>query len=175
MPNAVKQNIVEQLSSELKMSGHVLVTDYQGMTTEELNELRALLRPVGAKYKIVKNRLAKLAFQKNGFTGLENVMKGPGALAYLGSDATAIAKILYKFSGQHKNLKIKAGYLFNKVADSKELKTIAELPSREILLATLLARLNSPLQTLVGIFQTPMRSLHAALSAVAKKKEQTAA
>ncbi len=171
MANKEKQTFVVELTEELKKSPHVLVTDYQGLKAEEFNELRANLNKVGAKYKVLKNRLAKIAFKSVGWDGVSNDMKGPSAIAYHGTDGAAIAKILFDFSVKHTNLKVKAGHLYGFKASGADLRVIANLPSKEVLLSTLLARLNSPLQTLLATLNEPIRSLHGALSAVVKKKE----
>lgn len=175
MPSAIKEKMVTELTAELKESAHVVVTEYQGLSTEELNELRAELQPMGAKYKVVKNKLARIAFQNVGWKNLDDFMKGPTGIAFQGQDGSALARVLFKFSEKHTNLKIKAGHLFGGVANGQDVKSIATLPSKEVLLATLLARMQSPLQSLVGVLNEPLRSLHAALTAVAKKKEATPA
>jgi large subunit ribosomal protein L10 len=175
MPNAIKEKFISDLTEELKGSEHVIVTDYQGLNSEEFNELRAKLRTVGAKYKVVKNRLARLALKNVGWDKLMGDMKGPSALAYKGSDSAALARVLKDFGTDHKNLKIKAGQLYGMAANAEEVKIIANLPSRNVLLSTLLVRLNSPLQSLVMTLQEPIRSFNAALSAVAKKKEAASA
>ena len=102
-------------------------------------------------------------------------MKGPTAIAYHGKDSSAVTKVLANFAKDHKKLKLKAGHLFGNVFDTSGVRDIANLPSREVLLATLAARLNSPLQSLLMALNEPMRSLHAALSAVSKKKESAPA
>ncbi len=175
MANAIKDKQVTNLTEELKTSKHIVVTEYQGMTAEEFIALRAALRPFGTKYKVVKNRLAKISLEASGFSDLKEKMKGPSAIAYHGDDGASIVKALFKFSEGHTNFKVKAGRLFGITADLKNLKAMADLPSREVLLATLLARMNGPLTNLVTIMNEPLRSLHAALSAVSKKKETKAA
>lgn len=171
MANAIKEKQVGDLTEELKSSAHVVVTDYQGMTAVEFDALRAAIRPFGAKYKVVKNRLAKISFEATGFTDLKDKMKGPSAIAYQGTDAPSIVKALFKFSETHSNFKVKAGRIFGITADTTNLKAMADLPSREVLLATLLARMNGPLTSLVTVLNEPLRSLQAALSSIAKKKE----
>lgn len=175
MPSAVNEKSVADLTAELKSSSHVVVTDYQGLTTEELNDLRAKLRPFGTKYKIIKNRLAKIALQNVGWTGLEASLKGSTAIAFKGQDFAGISKILFKFSEEHKNLKVRSGHAFGNVIDGVSIKAVASLPSREVLLATLLTRLQTPLQTLASTLNEPLRSIHGALSALARKKEATPA
>lgn len=175
MASEIKEKSVAELTEDLKGSTQVVVTHYQGLTADELDSLRSAIRPFGAKYKVVKNRLAKIAFDASGFGALRDHMKGPVAIAYKGTDVAGIAKAMFKFSDEHPNFKIRAGYLFGATADPASLKAIANLPSKEVLLATLLATLNSPLQRLAATMNEPLRSLHSALSAVAKKKEPAAA
>lgn len=175
MPSAVKEKFVESLSEELKGSSHVVVSEYQGMTAEEFDQLRASLLPLGAKFKVVKNRLAKIAFDGSGFSELKDYMKGPSAITFLGQDPAGVTKALLKFSEQHTNLKIKAGRMFGMTADNKTLKALAALPSKEVLIATLLARLNSPVQRLASTINQPLQSLHSVLVALAKKKESVPA
>ena len=175
MPSAVKISMVDKLTEELKSSEQVIVTEYKGMKADQFNSLRAKIRPLGAKYTVVKNRLAKIALKNIGREKLGENLKGPSALAYQSKDGVALAKILSDFSGENKNFQVKAGYLLGLLADANTMRTIASLPSREVLMATLLARMNSPLQKLLATLNEPMRSLHASLSAVAKKKESAPA
>src|SRR5262245_27142059 len=130
MPSAIKEKQVASLTEELKTSSHVVVTEYQGMTAEQFDALRAAIRPFGAKYKVVKNRLEKISIEDTGYSDLKDKMKGPAAIAYLGTDAAGIVKALFKFSEQNTNFKVKAGRLFGLTADTKNLKAISELPSR---------------------------------------------
>jgi len=175
MASELKEKLVADLTEDLKDSTQVVVTHYQGLTAEELDALRNSIRPFGAKYKIVKNRLAKIAFEATGFGALKDEMKGPSAIAYKSTDIAGMTKALFKFSDEHPNFKIRVGYLFGATANAADLKAIGSLPSKEVLLATLLATLNSPLQRLAATLNEPLRSIHAALSAVAKKKESAAA
>jgi len=175
MPSAIKEKFVETLSGELKDSSHMIVAEYQGMTAVEFDELRATLAPLGAKFKVIKNRLAKLALDKSGFSDLKEYLKGPSAIAYLGSDPAGISKILLKFGDTHTNLKVRGGQLFGTTADLKTLKIMSDLPSKEVLMATLLARMNSPLQALVSTINQPLQSIHTVLVALAKKKESVPA
>ena len=170
MPSAVKETMVDKLTEELKASDQLIITEYQGMKAEEFNGLRQKIRPLGAKYAVVKNRLAKIALKNIGREKLGDSLKGPSAIAYKGKVTAALAKILLDYSNENKKFQLKAGYLFGLLADASTLRTIAGLPSREVLLSTLLQRLNSPLQKLLATMNEPVRSLHGALSAVAKKK-----
>jgi large subunit ribosomal protein L10 len=175
MPNAANVEFVEKFTEEIKSSEHVVVAEYTGLTTEELNDIRAKLAPMGSKCKIVKNRLAKIILNNIGRTGLDSQLKGPSALVYNGTDFAGIGKILFKFSEEHKNLKIKGAHAFGSVMNAQDFKSISSLPGREVLLSTLLARLQSPLQTLMATMNEPLRGLHASLTALAKKKESTPA
>jgi len=170
MPSAAKETIVKDLIEDLKKSDHVLITHYQGLNAEEFNDLRKKLKDVGAKYKVIKNRLAKIALKKVGWD-MDAHLSGPSALAYQGKDSTRISKVLFEFSKSNDKLKVKAGYVFGSVYGEKDMNAIASLPSKEVLLATLAARLQSPLQTLLATLSEPIRSLHGALAAVTKKKK----
>lgn len=174
MPSALKEKFVDTLTEELKKSDHVIVSDFQGMTAEQLNDLRAKLRDLGAKYKVVKNRLAKISIKNVGWD-IEDQLKGPSALVFQGEDVASITKVLYEFSKANKAPKIKGGFMFGKKADQKDVTSVAQLPSREVLLATLASRLNGPLQSLLATLNEPLRALHASLSAVAKNKESAPA
>jgi large subunit ribosomal protein L10 len=172
MPNALKEKQVANLAEELKSSENIVITQYQGMTAEQFGELRATIRPLGAKYRVVKNRLAKIAFGSTGFGQLQDHLKGPSAIAYQGKDGAAIVRALFKYAEKNTNFKIKAGRLFGLTGDVKNLKTIADLPSKEVLMATLLNRMNAPLTKLLATMNEPLRSMQGALSALARKKEQ---
>jgi large subunit ribosomal protein L10 len=175
MASQIKEKIVSDLTEDLKGLTHMVVTQYQGLTAEEFDSLRNALRPIGAKYKVVKNRLAKIAFEANGFGAIRDQMKGPTAIAYKGTDVASLAKALFKFSEDHPNFKIRGGFVFGSATDAPSLKAIASLPSKEVLLSILLARLQSPLSVLAATLNEPLRALHASMSAVAKKKEATPA
>lgn len=170
MPSALKERFVDDLTAELRSSEHVLLADYQGLNSEELTELRGKLKKAGARFKVVKNRLARISFKNRGWD-LDAYMTGPSAIAYNGEDSVAITKVLADFGKGHKALKLKAGFIFGEVADFNKIRSIADLPSRDVLIATLAATLNSPLQKLAATLGEPLRSLHAALSDLAKKKE----
>lgn len=175
MASAIKEKSVADLKEDLKGSTQVVVTHYQGLTAEELNGVRSAIRPFGGKYKVVKNRLAKIAFDSTGFGQLREHLKGPVAIAYKATDVAGMTKALFKFSDEHPNFKVKMGFLFGGTVDPASLKTIANLPSREVLLSTLLATLNSPLQRLAATMNEPLQKLHRSLAAVAKKRETLAA
>ena len=171
MANQQKIDFVDTLADELRGSPDGILTDYQGLKAGDFSELRARLRAVGAKYKVVKNRLARLAFQKAGWSGLEAHLKGPSALVYKGENGPAILKALLAFDAKGEKLKLKGGRLFGQVFGRNDLRSIADLPSRKVLLSHLLGRLNGPLQTLAATLNEPVRGLGAVLSALAQKRE----
>ncbi len=175
MASVIKEKQVAELTDDLKGSQQIVITHYQGLTAEELDGIRSVIRPFGGKYKVVKNRLAKIAFDATGFGPLRDHMKGPVAIAYKASDVAGMTKALFKFSEDHPNFKVKMGFLFGSTIDPANLKAIANLPSRDVLLSTLLATLNSPLQRLAATLNEPLQKLHRSLSAVAKKRESVAA
>ena len=170
MASAAKEQFVQNLTDELKTMEYFIVADYQGLNAEQFTELRTTLNGAGAKFKVVKNRLAKIALNNVG-KNVKDAFKGPSALAYQGGDVASLSKILSGFYKKHKLLKVKAGFAFGEQQSAQNIQTMADLPSKEVLLSTLLARMNAPLQSLAATMNEPLRSLHSVISAVAKKQE----
>lgn len=160
MPKTIeqKQNAVEQIVEKLSKSKSTIVTDYRGLNVKQIDELRAQLREAGVEYQVFKNTLAKRATEKAGFTGLDEHLNGPTAIAFSNEDVVAPAKVLYTFSKKNDALSIKGGIVEGKVVGFDEIKSLAELPSREGLISMLLS-----------VLQAPMRNFALAIKAVAEK------
>jgi large subunit ribosomal protein L10 len=153
----------------------LVVAEYVGVKTPELNELRSKLRPVQGKCQIVKNRLAKIALKNRGIDdAFAEFFKGQSALVIQKGDAIAGLKVVVDFEKAHSNWKIRAGYLDGKVLKSAEVKAVASLPGRQTLLGMLAAGLNSPIQKLHGVMNAHLRNLVGVLDQVGKKKETAA-
>ncbi len=172
MPTEDKKKIIAEFEEQARGSTGLLVTEYKGLKTVEFNELRQKLRPLRSEYRVVKNSLTRIALKNAGLDALADALQGPAAVVIERGDPVATIKTLYEFSKTHENLKVKAGYFEGKVLSGQELKAIAALPSREVLLATLLGTLQAPLIHLVGVLQAPVRDLACVLDAVAKKSAE---
>ncbi|MGQ0645352.1 MAG: 50S ribosomal protein L10 [Elusimicrobiota bacterium] len=173
MPSTRKQReeTVATLSRDFENIEGLVVAEYAGVKTPELNELRAKLKPVKGECRIVKNTLTKIALKNRGMDAFGEFFAGPSALVIQKGDALASTKVLVDFIKGHANLKLRAGYMHGRVLNPADLKALAALPSKPVLLGQFLARLQGPLYGLQGALTAPMRYLASALDQVAKKKE----
>lgn len=172
MPRPEKVRIVNELSEKLSATQSVVFADYRGLNVKEVTELRKKLREAGVEYKVVKNTLARLAAEKAEVGGVDQYMTGPTAIALGMKDPVAPAKILSEFAKTHKNLEIKGGVLQGKAIGLDEVKSLADLPSREVLLAKMLGSMQAPISGFVSVLSGTIRSLVYALDAVRKAKEE---
>ena len=170
-----RESAVDTLTKEFDGLQGLVVAGYVGVKTQELNELRLKLRPHKARCQIVKNRLAKIALKNKGIdVGFAEFFKGQSALIIQKGDAVAGLKVIVEFEKSHANMKIRAGVIDGKVFKSGDLKAVAALPSRPVLLSQLLARLQGPLTQFAGAITADLRNLASLLDQVAKQKEKAA-
>jgi len=167
-----KSELVERLHGELKETKAVFVTDYMGLTVEEISQLRGQIRAVGGKYQVVKNTLLKRASEGTGATGLSPYLEGPTAVAMAFADPVALAKALVDFAKKNEKLEIQGGVLGEQVLSLQDVRDLATMPSREVLLARLLGTLNAPASNFVGVCAAMVRQLLYALKAIEEKKNQ---
>lgn len=166
-----KKEIVADLIAKLSRSEAAILTDYHGLTVAEISQLRNKMREVKSGYHVVKNRLTKLAMEKAGLPIPESLLTGPTAIGFCYEDVVAPAKVLVEFAKESKVLSIKGGLLSGKVITASEVLTLAALPSRETLLAQVIAGIQAPLAGLVNVLKGPMRALTYVLQAHAKQLE----
>jgi len=152
----------------------VIVTDYCGLNVAEVTELRNRLREAGVEYKVAKNTLLKIAAKDAGIEGVDEYFQGPTAVAFGLEDAVSPAQVLSKFAEDHKSLEIKAGILGGRLIGLAEVKALADLPSRDILLGQVASVFQAPIAGLVNVLQGPIRKLGYALEEVRKLKEAEA-
>lgn len=167
-----KVAIVEDLAEAFKNNDLVLMVDYKGLNVAQFNELRSMLAEVGAKIKVVKNKLLNLALQKAGFSDEHSqFLVGTTAVVYsIDGDPVNILKVLVKFSKSNESLKFKGGYFYGDLIDSEQVVEYSKLPSREELLATLLNRMQAPISGLVFSLSGILRKFLYALNAIKEKK-----
>lgn len=166
----LKEKKVEEIKADLQDSKVVVLTDYRGLTVAEINELRRTLKETGAQYKVVKNTLTRLALRELGLEGLETHLQGPTAIAYGYDDPVVPVKLLVKFAKGNDHLEIKGGYLENNILNTEELRQIAQLPSREVLLSKVLSCFQSPLAGMLRVLQGNLRNLVFVLEAVREQQ-----
>ncbi len=174
MPSAAvleqKKAIVEALAEEMKGAASGVLVNYQGISVEDDTKLRSELRKAGVEYKVIKNTLISKASDIAGLEGLKDVLNGMTAIAISKDDHVAAAKALCEYAKKHDNFVIKAGFIDGKVVGPEEIKTLAELPSKEVLVATVLGTLNAPITGLATVLNGTIRGLATALQAIADQK-----
>lgn len=166
-----KSKIIEDLIKEIKESQAVLLVDFSGLKVAQDRELRKILKEVGIKMKIAKKTLIQRAFQQSGIKF--NIYQFPASVALVFSpeEGIVVSKKIYEFSKTNEALKILGGFLNNEFLSAEEIKELAKLPSREILLSQLIYLLDYLPRTLVGVLKNGFSKLAIALEAIAKKKE----
>lgn len=152
----------------------IFLTDFSGLNVGEINRLRFNLRDKGAEYRVLKNTLTILAIKDTEYGVLEDMMVGPVAAAFTFGDPMVVAKELMAFSRENPHLKIKGGYMEGKALDAAQVRSIATLPSREVLLSRLVGSFKGPVYGLHGVLSGPCRKLVYALQAVAESRSQAA-
>ena len=170
-PRPEKAAVVEEVREHFRNSDGAILTEYRGLKVKDLADLRRTLRPSGGDYKIYKNTLVTLAAREAGLADLEPLLKGPTAIAFVKGDAAGVAKALRDYARTNPLLVIKGGVLGDKIIGAPETTALAELPSREVLLAQLAGAIAAPMQQLAGLLQALPRNLAYGLSAHRDKKE----
>ena len=159
MPTEAKVKAVDDLKQRLNGVKTVVLTEYRGLTVRQLSDLRKQLRAVSAQYKVVKNRLAKIAVDATDLSALARHLNGPTGMIVSKDDPVAVAKALQAFTKANQALTIKAGYADGQILGPAGLKALADLPSRDALRSQLVGALQGPLTQLVGLLTAPQREL----------------
>ena len=168
MDKVKKQEYIEKMSSQFDKSEAVIVTHYQGLTMQQLDDLRSRMREHGIQFKITKNRITKLALQKTRCKELSDLFSGPTAVA-LSEDAITSAKILTKFSKENSKLKILGGIMGSDILDVAGVQTVATLPTLDEARAKIVGILRSPAQKIASILLAPASKI--AILALEKSKK----
>jgi large subunit ribosomal protein L10 len=165
-----KEQVVAELAGKLASAKAAFLADYRGLNVEQVNKLRNELRGVGVEYLVVKNTLLRLAAQGSTSECMTEYLQGPTALAIATADPVAPAKILAEFAKANAKFELKGGALEGKILSVADVRALAELPSREVLLGRLLGSLNAPASNFVGVLAAIPRSLVQVLAAIQEKK-----
>jgi large subunit ribosomal protein L10 len=168
-----KQQLIQDYETGLAASPHAFLLGYKGISVPQVTELREKIRKSGGYYVVVKNTLALRAIE--GVAGLEDLKEhfvGPTAVAYSPSDPVALAKTLTEFAKTAPAIQFKAGIVEGRAIAAAQIKDIAELPSREELLAKLLFLMQSPISRFVQVLAAIPREFVTVLDQIAKKKEE---
>jgi large subunit ribosomal protein L10 len=171
MASAEKSAVIAEMTENFRKSTATVMTEYRGLTVTQLKELRRALGPT-TTYSVVKNTLSRLAAKAAGVEGLDEMLKGPSAIAFIEGDAVESAKGLKNFAKENPALVIKGAYMDGKVLSPKEILRLADLESREVLLAKLAGAMNASLSQAVYLLAAPLAKTARALGALQSQKSQ---
>ncbi len=170
-PRAEKVAVVDEVAAKLSSADAVIITEYRGLKVGQLAGLRRQLRDAGGEYKVFKNTLAKLGAAKAGVEGLDEMLLGPSGITFVTGDVAAVAKALRDAAKANPLLVIKGGSMGGKMLSTKDVEALAELPSREVLLAMFAGALQAPLVKTAGLLQALPRNFAYGLKALIDQKE----
>ncbi len=173
---SAKQAIVADLKEQLTAAKGTVLVSYKGLTVAQDTKLRRNLREAGVSYRVVKNTMLRIAAQEASIEGLEQYLEGTTAMATSSEDAVAPAKVISDFIKENKLdaaeiLTVKAGLLDGNVIDANEVKALAALPSREVLIAKVLGSMQAPISGMVNVLQGTIRNAVYVLEAIRQQKE----
>lgn len=166
---AEKQNISAEYIARLNASPFFIVVDYQGLKVGPITELRKRLFKVGAEMHVVKNSIFRIAAKEAGVADLTGTLAGQLAVVTGRQDVSSAAKVLKTFTSEFEKPKLKFGYLNSQRMESKDIITLADLPSIEVLRAKLLGVINTPATSLARIINTPATQLAQVIKAKSEK------
>jgi len=171
MPNQEKMEAIAEMKELFEQSGSFFITDYKGLNVADMTVLRKKLRENSLRYLIAKNTLLKLAAKGAGQDGLDEHFVGPTAVAFVSDDPSVAAKILHDSYKDKELPRIKAFVVDNQMHPAEEIKRLADLPPRPILLSQLVAAIEAPLTQLIGALDAVFRDLVGTVDALAEKKK----
>jgi large subunit ribosomal protein L10 len=175
MPTEAKRETIDDLRAELDASRAMIVSEYRGLTVKEISEIRRALRKQNVTYRVVKNRLMRIAAQDNAAAeALSPLLVGPTAIAF-GTDEAATAKAVLDATRPYKIVKITGGVLGSRAIDAGSVGKLAALPSREVLLAEALGAVVAPMSTVAGLFDAPLRDVVGLVQALIDSRGDAAA
>jgi large subunit ribosomal protein L10 len=175
MPTEAKRETVDDLRAELDASRAMIVSEYRGLTVREISEIRRALRKQDVTYRVVKNRLMRIAAQDNAAAeALSPLLVGPTAIAF-GTDEAATAKAVIDATRPYKIVRITGGVLGSRAIDASSVTRLAALPSREVLLAEAVGAIVAPMSAVAGLFDAPMRDVVGLVQALIDSRGDAAA
>jgi len=174
-PRAEKVAVVNEVKDRLDASDGAVLTEYRGLTVAELAELRRELAAAGGDYKIYKNTLVRLAVADGPQAPIHDLLTGPTAIAFVQGDVSAVAKALRDFARTNPNLVVKGGMVGTGLLSASDIEVLADLPSRDTLLAQFAGALSAPMQQLAGLIQALPRNLAFGLSALLDQRRAESA
>jgi len=173
MNRTEKQTIIDALSAKLRVAHSVYVTDFAGLNVAQVTDLRRRLRKAGVEYVVVKNTLARRALQEATVTGLDGLLQGSTGLA-LATEASTAAKVLSDFAKEFEKPAVRGGVVDGRSVTPAQVKRLASLPPRDVLLAQLGAAMQAPLAGFLGALSALLTQFAGALEALKAQREGAA-
>jgi large subunit ribosomal protein L10 len=159
VPTAAKAETIDRLRRRLGGATAAVLTEYRGLTVQQLSELRKQLKAASAEYRVVKNRLARVAIEGSPLVSLGPHLTGPLGVVIARKDPAAVAKALQGFAKTNPAFQLRVGVVDGQLLDPQGLKAVADLPARDVLRAQVVGAVQGPLAQLVGLLQAPQREL----------------
>lgn len=175
MPTEAKRETIDELRAQLDASRTLIVSEYRGLKVKEISEIRRALRKQNVSYRVVKNRLMRIAAKDNpAAAALSPMLVGPTAIAF-GTDESATAKAVLDATRPYRIVKITGGVLGSQTIDAADVAKLATLPSREVLLSEALGAIVAPLSMTAGLFDAPLRDVAGLVAALIDQRDAAAA
>jgi large subunit ribosomal protein L10 len=170
-----KERMVEEIAERLSRSKGLIMADFTGLNTAEMMKLRNKLREQETGFHVVKNSLVKLAMEQAGLPWEQELFDGPTAIGFCYEDVPGPAKVLVDFGVESRALSIRGGLLGDVPLDAARISDLAALPSGEVLIAEVVARISAPLFGLVNVLNAPLRDLANVLQARVRQLDEAEA
>ncbi len=172
-PRPEKVAVVDEVRERLGSASAAILTEYRGLRVSDLATLRKALGAAGGEYKVFKNTLVRRAAHEQGLTDLDHLLEGPTAIAFVRDDPGAVAKVLRDFARTNPALVVKGGLLGESVLDARAATALADLPSREQLLAGFAGLLAAPMQRMASLLAAVPQKLAYGLQALIDQRKET--
>ena len=168
-----KTELVAEYIEQLERSKGIILADYRGLSVNDISEVRKAMRPIDSKFQVVKNRLLVLALKEADLSLPDEWLVGPTAVSFCYDEVPSVAKALKDAAKDFEALEIKGGLLGTSVISADEVNAIADLPSREVLLAQVLGTINAPAGQVAGVIASGVRQVLNVLQAYADKLQES--
>ncbi len=163
---------VNSFVANLTEKKNIILSNYSGLNVKDLESLRGQLREKGVVYKVIKNNLFKRALKEAGYADIDQYLKGPIAVAFVESELSETARIFKDFKKEHENFNFTLGIMDNTVYEEEQIKRIADIPSKEVLIAQIMSLINTPATQLAMVVNQVAGSLARGIKAVADKNTE---
>ncbi len=167
-----KDLIIKEIEKELKKGEPFFVARHDAVPASNIDKLRAKLRGVKTRYFVVKNTLGQKAFERAKLKEISENIQGACGIAFTSGDAVASSKVLMEFAKENETFKVQAGYMQGRLMSVDQVKVLASLPSREVLLARVVGGMQAPISGFVNVLAGTLRKLVNVMDAITKKKSQ---